>query len=361
MLKAINVRRIRGFDGLRALSALMVFYEHKVSPNGIGALGVWTFFCLSGYLIIGILHRARVAVERDGTPEARHQALLDFWRNRAVRIFPIYYATLFVVAAAGRMKFPELAYYLTYLQNFYIGFGSHNWGTITHFWSLAIEQQFYVLAAPPLIWMTASKHRASMLGVLGCCVAFIVIAGVAGWDEMQVSLVPFSNFAFMAVGGYIALEGERSRLGAIVGHPMVLAVSTFGIAAEYVALWVKNPHVDVMPSHAYLAGLLFAGSLLYFVLERQTGLLVSFLELPPLRWLGTISYGFYVYHYLVPNQEPLLQRLHWGVLTRLTHVEWIVVQLACSLLIAHVSWVYFERRFLALKSHKSVSGVGRVT
>jgi len=98
--------RIRGFDGIRALAVLAVFLGHRTPLHAtqIGHAGVLAFFALSGFLIVGILHKARLAIERgDGTFA---DAFGRFFKRRTLRIFPIYYLTLATLAALASIGHP---------------------------------------------------------------------------------------------------------------------------------------------------------------------------------------------------------------------------------------------------------------
>ncbi|MXN60958.1 acyltransferase family protein, partial [Burkholderia pseudomallei] len=95
-----EVRYVRGLDGLRAVAVILVFLSHKghVLAIDVGKLGVWTFFLISGFLIVGELHRSRQAIER-GALTQRHAFSL-FLAKRALRIFPVYYLLLAALALA---------------------------------------------------------------------------------------------------------------------------------------------------------------------------------------------------------------------------------------------------------------------
>lgn len=335
-----------GLDGLRALSALVVFVEHKVHDWGTGAIGVWIFFVLSGYLIVGILHRSRASVEAGKA--TRSEALLDFWRNRALRILPLYYAVVVVVFLGSRvLDRTAFFYYLVYLQNFYIAWVSHGWSATTHLWSLANEQQFYLAAAPLLLVLATRAHRPTLAAVFIGCLVLCVLAPLLGWDGMAFSLLPPANFTFMALGGLLYLSPSDSRLARAMAHPAAAITSALTFAAIFIATRSSYDPMGDTPLSFYFAGLAFSSSLVAYVVASPDSRLVRFLETRPLRWFGTISYGFYVYHALLPGPEKLTR--HFGALAAVPHAVWIVLQLVCATLLADLSWRWFERRFLALK------------
>jgi len=346
---------VKGFDGLRAVAALFVFIEHKVRDLGTGVIGVWVFFCLSGYLIVGILHRARAGLERSPGAGSLRRALLDFWRNRALRILPIYYVVLFLVFAFTHVEAPRaFPYYFFYLQNFYIAFVTHGWSAISHFWSLAIEQQFYILSAPVLLLVACKAHARFLVLVLSACVALALLAELRSFDPMVVSLMPPTNFAFMALGGIVYLEPPGSLVRRALARTSVLAVATLAFSAAFLATRAAYDPLGGTAFSVYLVGLFFAVAVVGWTAERPLSRFVGFLETAPMRWLGTISYGFYVIHPFMPSRERVARLVAADFVHAIPLPLWIALELAGALALSHVSWRYFESRFLALKKKRAL-------
>src|SRR5262249_15573796 len=136
-------------DGLRAFAVGAVLIHHFFKPARIGGvdfalLGVWLFFVLSGFLITGILLRLRDQVDHSGYPSGF--ALRQFYIRRFLRIFPLYYSVLFMAATIdlGDVR-DTILWHLAYISN-YLFATRQDWGSITaHFWSLSVEEQFYIL------------------------------------------------------------------------------------------------------------------------------------------------------------------------------------------------------------------------
>ncbi len=158
-------KRIAGFDGLRAIAVLMVFLQHRLFGDigEIGHLGVWIFFALSGFLIIGILSAQRLRIEENGSGFVVE--LKRFLFRRTLRIFPIYYLMLTVMCVlmlfgiASPNWRAACCSHFAYLSNFWIGSVLHYWpGRYSHLWSLAIEEQFYLVVAPLLLLLAARRH-----------------------------------------------------------------------------------------------------------------------------------------------------------------------------------------------------------
>ncbi|WP_205172186.1 acyltransferase, partial [Burkholderia sp. LMG 13014] len=170
-----EARYVKGLDGLRALAVILVFLSHKghVLAVDVGKLGVWTFFLISGFLIVGELHRNRQAVEC-GTMTRRH-ALALFLAKRALRIFPVYYLLLAALAIAHALFYQRgvnlgLAWHAVFLSNYWIGVVKDGWpGSTSHFWSLAVEQQFYLIAPLALLAVPAARHVALGIAAVALC------------------------------------------------------------------------------------------------------------------------------------------------------------------------------------------------
>ncbi|MET3248244.1 peptidoglycan/LPS O-acetylase OafA/YrhL [Burkholderia sp. OAS925] len=224
-------KRIAGFDGLRAIAVLMVFLQHRLFGDigEIGHLGVWIFFALSGFLIIGILSAQRLRIEENGSGFVVE--LKRFLFRRTLRIFPTYYLMLTVmcVLMLFGIASPELAsgmpFHFAYLSNFWIGSVLHYWpGRYSHLWSLAIEEQFYVVVAPLLLLLAARRHFVAcvMIAATGLVALFAMRAG--HWQEITIYTHPLSNFWLLALGGMggLMVAGNAAGVRAWLGHGATL-------------------------------------------------------------------------------------------------------------------------------------------
>jgi len=149
-------------DGLRGLAILGVFANHFGTFPGsqaCGWLGICLFFVLSGFLITGILLGQREAIALSGS--TLWQSLAKFWVRRALRIFPLYYLALALILYFDVPTARDDAWWLvTYTHNFQVSL--EGWtGIYGHFWTLCVEEQFYLIwpiaaLAMPLRWMKRS-------------------------------------------------------------------------------------------------------------------------------------------------------------------------------------------------------------
>ncbi|MGU3541679.1 acyltransferase family protein [Methylobacterium sp. A52T] len=336
---APSERRINGFDGLRALAFLMVFVSHKApSPRteALGTAGVWLFFVLSGFLIVRILAAARTAVEAGASTPLGSLGL--FYRNRVARIVPVYYVFLFVLytvrpgdpASLGNDAFKLATWF--YVTNIYIEL--NGWGTeLGHLWSLAVEQQFYLLFAPAALFLPR-RHLGTLCWLL---VGISVLAHGALWRAGAAprcfDVDTLANVGLIALGG---LAGLRTR-------PLPAWLARDAALAGALALFVALPLV-IAPTGWWLvlgrlSGLL-AALLLLQVVQAREGRAVALLEIPWLRRIGVISYAAYLFH--VPLHAERVLALVGLDVAEPRSVS-MALNLMLTLLLAELSWRLLER------------------
>ncbi|AJX35763.1 O-acetyltransferase OatA [Burkholderia oklahomensis] len=352
------IKHVRGLDGLRAVAVTLVFLSHRAHFGAVdvGQIGVWTFFLISGFLIVGELHRSRLAIER-GT-SCRRYAFWLFAGKRALRILPVYYLLLAALAIAHRHVYQHgvdlgLRWHVVFLSDYWIGAVKDGWpGSTSHFWSLAVEQQFYLIAPLVLLATRASRH-------LAFCAAAVALAAVAHAllylrHASPVLIYAFSpwNFALIALGGIggILHSGGVTAPKGVVGA-LIPWVGAAGAAfCSTLALWAA-PLSAAAGGPADIALGVSLGILLFWIVSRPEHPAVALLEWAPIAYLGTISYGFYLFHNLIPEHfgvmPGLYERLHVPHSLRELLPE--ILQFLLSVLLAHLSWQYLEKRVLDYK------------
>jgi len=353
--------RIAGFDGLRAVSVLLVFAGHKMvnglsllrdfkDPLPLGSMGVRIFFVLSGFLIVGILHRQRADVEAGARVR---DELGAFWVRRSLRILPIYFLTLAVITILALTQWglafwqQGLAWYWLFLENFYLYFqglqtGSLQWGDFSHLWSVAVEQQFYAIAGFALLILPGRHHAPVLWVTLVLALANVLISALTGSGRLAYVL-PLPNFAFMAAGGLLAVGAWR---GASTFWP---AFWGFMLLLLLLLPFLRLPLDDnIWVATVFALEFVTAVNLISYVSCNQHSRLVRLLEWAPLQGLGVISYGFYLYHFFVP---PLWEVMAWanlGTPTRGQKLLWTPVQLFLTVAISLLSWRLIEKPVLGL-------------
>lgn len=357
--------RIAGFDGLRAIAVLMVFFQHRLFGDigEIGHLGVWLFFALSGFLIIGILSAQRTRIEQSGSRFGAE--LKRFLFRRTLRIFPIYYLMLVVMSIlmALGMASPELAsgmpFHFAYLSNFWIGSVLHYWpGRYSHLWSLSIEEQFYLAFAPLLLLVAARRHHVVCLAIVVVGLISLLAMRAAHWQEITIYTHPLTNFWLLALGGSggLMIAGKESRLRILLGHGMslfVLTVCVVGFCATE-PRWSQLGSSLAFTIVSALYGVCIAALVCSIACCRSTAI-IGLLETGWLVSFGRISYGFYLYHNLIPD----LTRNHHataffgGRVPMWAHAAGIAASFAISLTLAVLSWRLIEEPILRLKTRRA--------
>jgi len=355
-----------GLDGFRALAFLAVFLGH-VQLFGAGQLGVQAFFVLSGFLLTPILVQL-AGRERTG----RYFAV--FYGRRALRILPLYYFYLLLAAALApivvmhaasydpspvREYFRQLPWALTFTYDFYHASSAFRLGTplVTHFWSLAVEEQFYLLWPVAMLLVPAVRRRAFLVALvlLGPAVRLLIaLAAEHQWwtflsphAALVVFVFPLSHVDAFATGGYFALFRRQCGAGAIwLG---IVAVAGAGLASHALATGTPAWNALGFPFPmaqglqyvwGYTALNLLFGAVLANV--REGAFLPGVFGHSVLRYLGRISYGLYVYHL------PVIWA--WGV-TWPSMPRWLAIpgMFAATLVISALSFHLMESRLIALK------------
>jgi peptidoglycan/LPS O-acetylase OafA/YrhL len=306
-----RLSRVRALDGLRGVAVAGVLLFHGgVGWAGGGFLGVSIFFTLSGFLITSLL-----VAERD---EQRSIGLGHFWSRRARRILPaallalagiaLYGLTVADAEQAARLPGDGLAALLE-VANWHFLFGDQSYAAlfsdpspVQHFWSLAIEEQFYVLF--PLVVagvLALSRGRRSVLTVVVLLLAagsavLAAVLSTPGTDPARVYYGTDTRAVELLVGALLALLlTNRRRLE----RPVVQrAAAVAGVAAlgALVAAWVVVEQTD---SVLYRGGLSLHALLVALVVVAALvpGPVRAVLKSEPLVALGVISYGAYLYHW----------------------------------------------------------------
>ena len=356
-------------DGLRFIAVTLVMIDHwlgEANQLPLGYFGVNLFFVLSGFLITRILITSK---QQDLRLERGHgHSLKAFYIRRSLRIFPIYYITILILAAVNfqsvRMSFWWL---ITYTQNIWIVVHQTWLGAIDHLWSLAVEEQYYIFF-PFLVFLVPNRYLFRMLfGLIGLSILLRValFATKASWMA-QFVLMPTCLDAF-GMGGVLAylMVNKREQFTRLVTNNWLLLLSFVVYVLNLYLMRVLTGSPD-HPTRNLATDVTdrFVTSLFcMFLIGRAV---VGFGQ--PVKWLlenqvsnylGKISYGLYLFHNLIYNYyhtQPTYPTLRiWKKAASLlpflnsTPLLQLGYFYALTVLVAAISWYFIEKPINALK------------
>jgi peptidoglycan/LPS O-acetylase OafA/YrhL len=357
------MKYIKQLDSLRAFAVILVLISHWLPHNNIvntipnGFIGVTIFFVLSGFLITKILFENRIDAELDQLTKSK--VLWQFYVRRALRIFPIYYLSIFILLIFSKSLsidynsvFPYLA---TYTTNFYILRIQYWPEYISHLWSLAVEEQFYLIW-PWLILFINKKYYLYLITI------FILI-GVVGQTltgAVKMNLVLTSNcFDAFGLGALISwqMTFRPTRMKKFYVWASIMAAISFILFI----VGLRNNQWPYIPISTIIS-LISVWLIAYLIINQHSDrFAIRYLfNNKLLIWLGKISYGIYLYHNIIPKTlnellidkylNPLLPdfiiKRYWGVV-------FVAENTILVILISWLSYMLIEKRFLALKKRFS--------
>jgi peptidoglycan/LPS O-acetylase OafA/YrhL len=342
--KAFAAHEIPGLDAMRAASVIMVVLYHERADIAPGWLGVTMFFVLSGFLITRLLLKE---VRKSG-----RISLGTFYKRRSMRIFPVFYlcwtiATVLLLLQHQPVMWKQAAasfFYLTDYErallpatpaDFHMGIS----------WSLAIEEQFYLLWPLALIWILKSKRRAAPIVAVAIAAIwvwrFVVVFGLhAGWTYVYNAFDTRADA--LLVGCWLSIVmSERqwralplwmlkSRWQVLVTLAAVAAlVRMERLSEHHLSLQLTGLSLEPVLSGLLLLQLLFWGSLGW-----------AFLEHPVVKLIARLSYSIYLFHPLVLS---LTSKMH------VPHHLLSLVSEPIILAVAAISYYLVERPIMRIR------------
>ncbi len=330
-----------------------------LSLSNHGWVGVDLFFVLSGFLITGIL-----IAQRDSPSYYR-----VFYVRRALRIFPLYFGFLalcvLVLPALTRPTSPGYAsavqhqlYLWTYTSNLASALGRISFGPFAHFWSLAVEEHFYLLW--PFVVRAVSPQRLGWIcaGCLLLAFLFRFLALFAHSPNVAHLLMPgrLDEFGLGGLCAFALRRATTARQRAAVAVGLMVACAALALVGFALSACGGAKAAAASFALHYTTCAAGAACLIWLAVTNQGGAFVQrLLTSAPLRTLGKYSYGLYVVH------VPLLPVLFvvQARLLRIVHAspssDWSVIATfdlfagVCVFAAAAASYHWFERRFLSLK------------
>jgi len=359
-------RYLPALDGLRGIAILMVTMWHFI-PALLKIFPAWAgvdlFFVLSGYLITGRLL------------DSRNQPgyFSRFYRNRALRILPLYYALVIPFLAAiplfaQEKNLPVLAIYkdhwfsfLIFTQNWtFIIFGRPRDLTLLPLWSLAVEEQFYLLW--PLLIFLVPKARVLRNIFIGCILLVLLVrSGFYLYHPGSGDDIYYNTFFRMdgLVAGALLCQLHRSGIKIDSRWIKGVALALLAICLACCIAIGNTLHYNAFfPTAGYTVLALFFACVLHLV-AQPGGVLARFCNLAFLRFCGKISYSLYLIQVpvmlLIGNRLYELGHHRWPGHTQL--FTWAVpaICVLLSFLFSMASYRYFESFFLRMKTKQAGS------
>ncbi len=329
----------------------MIF--HYINPSGLilsripFGYGVDLFFVLSGFLITSILFKIK-----DDTVHSRFHDLKNFYVRRSLKIFPIYYLTLIFLTLIQFQNYKEVnPWVFTYTTNIWIALEKPYLGSYNHLWSLAVEEQFYLLWPVLILW--ASYKNIKPLIVLVIIASIIFKIGLYNYSGQWVPAInasPFGCMDSLGLGALLAyfLNFQKSFYEKFILNKWIfLGVFIIYFLAIMVPVFPETKWIPDIFSNTLFSLLAF------FILapaatDRYNGIVKRVLENKIIIHLGKISYGLYLYHFFMPDFFNYLNSI--GLFLGNTDNFRVAFYFVACLLFSEISWFLIERPVLKLKN-----------
>ena len=347
------MKYLKQLDSLRAIAVTLVIIHHWFPENSRLRLytglfnGVDIFFVLSGFLITRILLQNRNDAEQ--MELSKSTIIKNFFIRRVLRIFPIYYLFLFgmfLFAHATDTTIREnFIYYVTYTVNIYF-YNIQGWdGMLSHLWTLSVEEQFYLIwpwlmLFPRKSWLLPIILSSIITGILmqllfpqTMLLTYTCLDGFGAGAFIAWALVYNPRFLVLTkmLWPVLAICGFSLQLIQFLGYPIPIPSRTL---TAFVVLWVI---LQVLKERN-------KPLLLYFILNNRI-----------LIFIGKISYGIYLYHFMIPYfSYGFLYKINHFLPTAITKYYFYLFRLEnffLVILLAYLSWRFIELPVLRLKKY----------
>ena len=344
------------FDGLRALAVLTVMIDHFSAdvPNfplpdwiHLGATGVRLFLVLSGYFITASLGRARDRMELQCISAGK--TMSNFYWRRFLRITPAYvaFAAIALILNVGTIR-QNWLWVFTGTVNWLIA-TTNQWPlTISHLWSICVQEQFYLFWPLLILFLPRKWMLPAIVGVASAGIAFRIGCVVCSAPMIARWMLPFGSLDSLAAGAALGWCGGQIKTSRYGWYFAVICVSMLTIAAV-----LRNS--DPTQLKSVLVEPLEAGAFVILIARTAAGFhgpIARLLASPGLVFAGRISYGLYIYHILVAMLFQRWLPSQFRILTTTPSLRLIVFGIA-TLLVATLSWRWLEQPINRLRGERA--------
>ncbi len=353
----LNTKKLPSLDGLRAVSIALVIFSHVVfysdfnAKTNFGAVGVEIFFVISGFLITTLLLKERLLTGKI--------SLRLFYIRRALRILPVvvlFLITLIVLNRIFQLGISNISFFASFffVRNLPIP-KTTDWYT-SHFWSLGVEEQFYLVFPFLLASVSITKYkRFILLLIIGIPILNYLFFNKIGFfysnriiHNISAILVNFLGFgtALILVGSYLSvLMFTKSKYLSFIlkPTPRILSLLIF-----FIAILIRIPSSIFYLQ--YFSDVIFAFLIGFVILLnlKERSYMATFLNLKILSQIGILSYSLYIWQQIFTHQQPWIGKSAF--------TDSIIFNLVLLIVVGFISYNFFEKKFLQLKSRFSKIG-----
>lgn len=335
-------------DGIRGLAIILVIAHHCFRLT-FGWVGVDLFFVLSGFLITGILLDTK----------SNENYYRNFWARRILRIFPLYYCvliliflpqTLFQLNIIGE---PSITYWF-YLQNLKFTFdGSfpQGKGPLNHFWSLAIEEQFYLIF--PVIIKSLRPKMFLLTSAFFIISAIILRFYLYFNNNIGYYVFTFCRIDALLIGAILAylIRNKKDLITKYIHYFFVFSLLI--LVFLFLTGTTKNSDKYLATFGYTIIAVFFATIIVYSISNFKLNFLKVFFNIKALKFFGKIAYGLYIYHYILYVLfKPAIETIIYSFIQNgyISKVLVSIILVTITVLISTLSYLLFEKRFLLLKN-----------
>lgn len=343
--------RMKHLDTLRAFAIMLVMVEHFGGktindhfPIGAGSMGVGLFFTLSGFLITGILMQSFAAAD------SKAVAWRDFYVRRLLRLVPPYYAVIAALLLVGNaMIAVSWPWDLAYLTNVNIARG----GPETVFWSLSVEEQFYLFWPFVIAFVPQRFLVRTILALAALSLLFKLGVLLGGYNTRTVGRLLPANVILLGAGCLLAVTSFRGGRANCFdwytpGRGRWFTGAAFAALGLAVLSWSLFPKGGEDGLVRYFTNDLLCGTFYaWLVLQGARGVagrLGPLFDSGALQYIGRISYGLYLVHNWMPD-------IVTKALGPMPKYQAAPIVLAATFGVCALSWQFFEKPVMGLKRY----------